>query len=229
MSINLVPSILAANFCNLGDDIETMAKCGIKTLHLDIMDGHFVPNLTFGPEQIRQLSMVIPTMNLDAHLMVSDADALLERLADAGVNSVTVHAEACIHLYRMLMKIKGLGMKAGVALNPATPFTQLLYVAEAGLLDKVLLMTVEPGFGGQTYIPISTKKIRELSNWRREFGFDFVIQVDGGITIDNVEIVVEAGASEIVIGSSIFKNREIQKNINDFSHRLQLNLMGERV
>lgn len=228
MNVILAPSILAANFSHLGDDIKRMAKSGIKMLHLDIMDGHFVPNITFGPDQIKDFSNIVPHMELDVHLMVSDADVLVERLAKAGVHSVTVHAESCVHLYRTLVKIRDLGMKAGVALNPATPFTELLYVAEAGLLDKVLLMTVEPGVGGQAYIPMSTRKIIALYNWRREFGFDFNIQVDGGITIDNIEMVVKAGAREIVIGSSIFKNEEIEKNVNDFSNKLQLNLMEEK-
>ncbi len=228
MNVVLAPSILAANFSRLGEDIKTLAKNGIKALHLDIMDGHFVPNITFGPDQIKDFSTVVPTMELDVHLMVSNADALLERLAAVGVHSVTVHAEACGHLYRTLMKIKDLGMKAGVALNPATPFTQLLYVAEAGILDKVLVMTVEPGFGGQAYIPMSTRKIESLAGWRREFGFNFVIQVDGGITIDNVEMVVKAGASDIVIGSSIFKNNQMDKNIKAFADRLKLDLMEEK-
>ncbi len=219
MTVILSPSILAADFSCLADDVARLEKSGIKDLHLDVMDGHFVSNITFGVDVIKHLRKRT-NMNFDAHLMVTNPDALLEGLKDAGVNSVTVHVEACKHLYHTVETINKLGMKGGAVLNPATNFESLKYLAEDNILKKVLVMSVEPGFGGQAYLPMSTKKIKDLATWRDENNYKFEIQVDGGINLNNIKTVVEAGATDIVIGSSMFKNRVLEKNVADFRNVL---------
>ena len=219
MTVVLSPSILAADFSCLADDVKRLEQSGIKDLHLDVMDGHFVSNITFGIDLIKHLRLKTK-MNFDAHLMVTNPDALLNGLKEAGVNSVTVHVEACKHLYHVVETINKLGMQGGVVLNPATNFESLKYMAEDDILKKVLIMSVEPGFGGQAYLPMSTKKIQDLANWRNEHNYKFTIQVDGGINLNNIKTVVKAGATDIVIGSSIFKNREIEKNVRDFKNIL---------
>lgn len=219
MTIILSPSILAADFSCLADDVKRLEQSGIKDLHLDVMDGHFVKNITFGVDLIKHLR-VKTKMNFDAHLMVTNPENLLQDLKQAGVNSVTVHVEACKHLYHVVETINKLGMQGGVVLNPATNFESLKYMAEDDILKKVLIMSVEPGFGGQAYLPMSTKKIQDLANWRNEHNYKFTIQVDGGINLNNIKTVVKAGATDIVIGSSIFKNREIEKNVRDFKNIL---------
>lgn len=221
MTVVLSPSILAADFSCLADDVARLEQAGIKDLHLDVMDGHFVSNITFGLDLIKHLRAKTK-MNFDAHLMVTNPDILLDGLKDAGVNSVTVHVEACKHLYHTVEMINKLGMQGGVVLNPATDFKQLKYMAEDNIIKKVLVMSVEPGFGGQAYLPMSTKKIRDLAKWRDEHNYKFTIQVDGGINLDNIKTVVNAGATDIVIGSSMFKNRELEKNVADFRKILDL-------
>lgn len=215
MTVVLSPSLLAADFSCLGEDVVRLEKSGIKDLHLDVMDGHFVSNISFGVDVIKHLRSKC-SLNFDAHLMVTNPDPLFAGLKDAGVNSVTVHVEACKHLYHTVEAINKLGMQGGVVLNPATNFESLKYLAEDNLLKKVLVMSVEPGFGGQAYLPMSTKKIQDLAAWRDANNYDFIIQVDGGINLGNVKTVVEAGATDIVIGSSMFKNRELEKNVKDF-------------
>ena len=196
MTVVLSPSILAADFSCLADDVKRLEQSGIKDLHLDVMDGHFVSNITFGID--------------------------LNGLKEAGVNSVTVHVEACKHLYHTVETINKLGMQGGVVLNPSTNFESLKYMAEDNIIKKVLVMSVEPGFGGQAYLPMSTKKIKDLANWRDENNYNFIIQVDGGINLNNIQTVVDAGATDIVIGSSIFKHRELEKNVADFRKLLSL-------
>ena len=221
MAVVIAPSLLAANFSRIGEDVKILQDNGIEELHLDVMDGHFVPNITFGPDQIHDVAAMFPLMKMDAHLMVDDPDGvLIERLAKAGVTSITVHMEACPHLYRTLELISSLGLEAGVALNPATPFNALIYAAKAGLLGRVLLMTVEPGFGGQKYIPISTEKIMALAKWRHDKGFSFTIQIDGGITPQNIAVAAGAGAENIVVGSAVFKNNQMKKNLQDIKRAL---------
>lgn len=221
MTIVLSPSILAADFSCLADDVARLEKAGIKDLHLDVMDGHFVDNITFGIDLIKHLRPK-SKMNFDAHLMVTNPDKLLQGLKEAGVNSVTVHVEACKHLYHTVETINKLGMQGGVVLNPATNFETLKYMAEDNIIKKVLVMSVEPGFGGQAYLPMSTKKIQDLAKWRDEHNYKFIIQVDGGINLDNVTTVVNAGATDIVIGSSMFRHRELEKNVADFKRVLNL-------
>lgn len=215
MTVILSPSILSADFSCLGDDIHRLEQAGIKDIHLDVMDGHFVSNITFGVDVIKHLRAKSKA-NFDAHLMVTNPDNFLVGLQDAGVNSVTVHFEACKHLYHTVETINKLGMKGGVVLNPSTDFTSLRYMAEDNIIKKVLVMSVEPGFGGQAFLPMSVKKIHDLALWRDEHGYKFDIQVDGGINLNNIKTVVEAGANDIVMGSSMFKNRELEKNVADF-------------
>ena len=219
MTVILSPSVLAADFSCLADDVQRLEKAGIEDLHLDVMDGHFVDSITFGVDVIKHLRAKT-NMNFDAHLMVENPDKFLPGLKEASVNSVTVHMEACRHLYHTVEMINKLDMQGGVVLNPATDFASLKYMAQDNIIRKILVMSVEPGYGGQAYLPMSTQKIKDLADWRDENGYEFIIQVDGGINLNNVKTVVEAGAEDIVIGSAMFKNRELEKNVADFKNIL---------
>ncbi len=199
--IEIVPSILAADFARLGEEIDRVTEGGVSILHLDVMDGHFVPNLTIGPpvvESIRKHTR----LTLDVHLMITDPDRYAPAFIQAGADQVLVHQEVCPHLDRTLRMIQGEGAKAGVVLNPATPVSMLedvLYLA-----DYVLIMSVNPGFGGQEFIPHSLEKVRQLDAMRRERRLGLPIEIDGGITKHNIGDVVRAGCDWIVTGSSIF-------------------------
>ena len=220
MKTIIAPSLLGADFTKLGENIKTLVESGITSLHLDIMDGHFVPNISFGVDVIKMLRAVDSNIEFDAHLMVEDPDMMIDQLAAAGVNSVTVHSEACKHLYRTLERIKILGMQTGVALNPSTDFRVLEYVVKANVVDKVLIMTVEPGFGGQKFIPMSLAKVADLHKWRDEQGGKFMIQIDGGVTLENINDTIQAGAENIVIGSSLFKEAAIKRNVKNFFDKI---------
>ncbi len=198
----LAPSLLAADFSRLGEQVRECALAGAPYLHLDVMDGHFVPNLTFGAGLIRALRSHAPELVFDAHLMVSRPDDFIAPMAEAGVNALTVHAEACLHLQRTLSAIRAAGMKAGVALNPATGLDPLRYVL--GDLDLVLVMTVNPGFGGQTFLPQAAKKVSELAALRAESGASFLISVDGGVDAKTAPELVRSGADILVSGSFVF-------------------------
>ncbi|MCD4749983.1 MAG: ribulose-phosphate 3-epimerase [Thermoanaerobaculales bacterium] len=199
MDIRIAPSLLSADFARLDREVAEIHEAGADLLHLDIMDGHFVPNLTFGPQIIAALAPHARTA-LDAHLMVTDADALLSPLADCGVSRVAVHVEACTHLNRTLSTIRTLGMIPGVALNPATPASTL----EEALnwVDFVLVMSVNPGFGGQSFISASIKKIALIR--KMASGRTLDISVDGGVGPGNAEEIVRAGATTLIAGSSVF-------------------------
>jgi len=197
----ILPSILSADFSRLGEQIEEVEAAGCRIVHLDVMDGHFVPNLTIGPPVIASLRK-ITKMTFDVHLMITDPDRYAPVFIQAGADHVLVHQETCPHLDRTLRMIQGEGARAGVVLNPSTPVAMLEDVL--GIVDSVLVMSVNPGFGGQRFIPNSLNKVRRLAVRKRELGLQFPIEIDGGITPENVADVVRAGVEWVVTGSSIF-------------------------
>lgn len=201
MEYYLAPSILSADFTHLGEDILTVQRCGAKILHFDVMDGLFVPSISFGMPVLRSIRS-LTDMFYDAHLMIQDPGRYVDDFADAGADGITVHAEACLHLDRVLDQIHDRGMKTGVALNPATPLSVLDYVYEKA--DMILLMTVNPGFGGQKLIPATLEKIARLREILDRKGLSTNIQVDGGIHDETIDLVIEAGANVIVAGSAVF-------------------------
>lgn len=203
--LELSPSLLSADFTDLKSEIEVLDKNGVKYLHLDVMDGMFVPNISFGPMIIKQLRP-LTNMIFDVHLMLEDPDRYVQNFKDAGADILTVHYEACKHLHRTVSYIKSLGMKAGVSLNPATNIDVLDYVLED--LDLVLIMSVNPGFGGQSFIPSAIDKIKNLKAKIRERNLNVIVEVDGGVKTTNVKDVIEAGADLIVSGSDVFADKE---------------------
>ena len=208
--IKLAPSILSADFARLLEDVKKVEKAGCEYLHIDVMDGHFVPNITLGPAIVKSLRKDV-NMVFDAHLMIENPDNYIKEFADAGCDIIVVHQEACTHLHRTIQNIKSHGVKAGVALNPATPIETIKYVLED--VDMVLLMSVNPGFGGQSYIPVVTIKIIELRALIDEMGLDIDIEVDGGVKPSNISEVVNAGANVIVAGSAIFNAGDIDEAV----------------
>jgi ribulose-phosphate 3-epimerase len=199
--VQILPSILAADFARLGEQIKTVEAAGIEMLHVDIMDGHFVPNLTLGPP-VTECIRRVTRLKLDHHLMIEDPDFFAPIFIKAGATSVSVQEEACRNLHRTLQMIRQEGALAGVVINPATPVAQLDDVLE--VVDYVLVMSVNPGFGGQEFIPHSIEKVRQLERRRRERGLHFAIEIDGGISTENVADVVRAGVDWVVTGTSIF-------------------------
>lgn len=198
---SISPSILSADFSRLGEQIQLIEASGADRVHVDVMDGRFVPNISFGPWVVSTIRP-FTRLPLDVHLMVVEPERHLEAFAAAGADSLTVHAEGNVHLDRLLRNIKALGKQAGIALNPATPLDVLTHVVE--LLDLVLVMTVNPGFGGQAYIGAMTKKISLLRGWLGTAGSEAAIQVDGGVGLSNVAEVTGAGADVLITGSAFF-------------------------
>lgn len=211
--IKIAPSILSADFGRLNEEIKIVEEAGADYLHIDVMDGHFVPNITLGApivKAIRKNSDLV----FDVHLMIENPDNYIKDFAEAGADIITVHAEACRHLNRTIQNIRSYGKKVGVALNPATPLNVLDYSLE--YIDMVLIMTVNPGFGGQKFIPNMIEKIKKLKTMIYSRGLDVDIQVDGGIKLENYKSVVEAGANILVAGSAVFESDDIQRTIQEF-------------
>ncbi len=199
--LEILPSILAADFSRLGEQIGEVERAGCRMIHLDVMDGHFVPNFTIGPPVIESLRK-ITRLTFDVHLMISDPDRYAAAFIQAGADQVLVHQETCPHLDRTLRMIQSEGARAGVVINPATPVAMLDEVLD--VVDSVLVMSVNPGFGGQHFIPNSLKKVRELARRKTERGLHFPIEIDGGVTLENVAEVALAGVEWIVAGTSVF-------------------------
>ena len=199
--VEIVPSILSADFARLGEDIAKVERGGARMLHVDIMDGHFVPNLTLGPPVVKSIRK-ITALTLDLHLMISDPDTYAPIFIEAGADQVSVHYEAAIHLDRTIRLIQSHGARAGVVLNPATPVALLEDVVD--ILDYVLVMSVNPGFGGQAFLANSYEKIRQLNELRRRYNRSFRIEVDGGVDAQNIAQLAQAGANSFVAGTSIF-------------------------
>ena len=208
--IELAPSILSANFADLAAHAKQALAGGGTLLHVDIMDGHFVPNITIGPPVVASLRKALPTTIFDCHLVIENPDELVPAFAEAGANWISVHQEACVHLDRVLHHIMDHGCQAGVVLNPATPVDTLTDVLD--LVHHVLVMSVNPGFGGQKFIRNSLKKMRALARMREERGLDFRIEVDGGVGMDTVEEIVRAGAELLVAGNAVFGHGDAKQN-----------------
>ena len=199
--IEIAPSILSADFARLAEDANAALGGGATLLHVDVMDGHFVPNITIGPPVVASLRKVVD-VPLDCHLMIEDPDEYIPAFADAGANWVTVHQEACVHLNRSLELIRSHGMHPGVAINPATPVQTLGEVLD--IVDHVLVMSVNPGFGGQTFIAATLEKVRKLATMRNAKGANFRIEIDGGIDLETIGSAARAGVEIFVAGSHVF-------------------------
>lgn len=211
----IASSILSADFSNLSQQIRYAELGGADWIHCDIMDGKFVPNLTFGPLIVKAVRKVTK-LPIDVHLMVKDPDSLIEDFIKVGADYVSIHQEEVVHLHRSITWIKELGAKAGVVINPSTPVSSLAEILE--FVDMVLIMSVNPGFGGQTFIESSLRKIRELSNIREKEGYNFLIEVDGGIETENIKKISDAGCNVFVIGSSIFNKDNITAATVEFKN-----------
>ena len=218
-AVELAPSILSANFANLAADANAAIAGGGTVLHVDIMDGHFVPNITIGPPVVASLRKAVKEVPFDCHLMIENPDEFIPAFAEAGANWISVHQEACVHLDRVLHHIIDHGCKPGVVLNPATPVHTLDEVLP--LVHHVLIMSVNPGFGGQKFIRNSLKKIEELARIRDSRRLDFRIEVDGGVAHDTIADVVRAGAEILVAGYAVFGQGNSQENARKLLHAAQ--------
>ncbi len=214
--VEILPSILAADFARLGEQIAAVERGGASVIHVDVMDGHFVPNLTLGPPVVASIRKVTKA-KLDVHLMITDPDRYAPLFIEAGADQVLVHQEVCPHLDRTLRMIQSEGAMAGVVINPSTPVALLEDVL--AVADCVLVMSVNPGFGGQKFIPNALRKIRDLTRRRNDLGLQFRIEIDGGVSLDNVAEVVRAGCDWIVTGSSIFHTPDPEATFREMQRR----------
>ncbi|MEX2117104.1 MAG: ribulose-phosphate 3-epimerase [Bacteroidota bacterium] len=217
----IAPSILSADFERLGEQIRIIEQAGIQSLHLDVMDGHFVPNISFGPPVIKSIRKKT-SLVLDTHLMITDPDRYLEAFREAGSDIITVHQEACTHLHRTVARIHELGAKAGVAVNPATPLSTILEILPD--IELLLVMSVNPGFGGQQYIKGSTEKIRRAHDLIVESGKQIILEVDGGIDLRTAPQAVEAGAGVLVAGTSLFGATDLRSAIHALTQSFSSNI-----
>lgn len=213
--VKIAPSLLSADFSRLAEEIRTVEEGGADLIHLDVMDGIYVPNITFGAPVISKIRKTTKLI-FDVHMMVDRPERFLKDFAKAGADIITVHAEATTHLHRTIQEIKSLGIKAGVSLNPATPLDTLKYVLED--LDLVLIMSVNPGFGGQSYIKAMYEKISELRKMIDKTNKEILLEVDGGVKLDNAVSIAEAGADILVVGSDIFSAVDVRERTKEFKN-----------
>jgi len=208
--IKIAPSILSADFSRLGEEIKAAEKAGADFIHVDVMDGHFVPNITIGPLVVKAVKKVA-TIPLDVHLMIKEPDRYIKDFAESGADIITVHAEASVHLHRSIQNIKECGVKAAVSINPATPLNSIEFILP--IVDMILLMSVNPGFGGQKFIPEILPKIKQLKKIIDENKFRAEIEVDGGVTVDNVAEVCKAGADIVVMGNAFYNSKDYAETV----------------
>ena len=211
--LKLAPSILSADFGHLAEDVKKIEEGGADYIHVDVMDGHFVPNISFGAPVMKCLNGKTD-LPYDVHLMIENPDRYIEDFVTSQTEYITVHQEACVHLHRTIQNIKSKGVKAGVSINPATPVSTLECILPD--VDLVLIMSVNPGFGGQKFIAGTLDKVRQLAEIKRARNLDFVIEIDGGITLDNIQEVMDAGVEMAVAGSAVFKAEDVVKRVKDF-------------
>ena len=215
----IAPSILSANFANLGQEVDAVLAAGADVIHFDVMDNHYVPNLTIGPMICKALRDHGVTAPIDVHLMVRPVDHMINEFAKAGASMITFHAEASDHVDRSLQLIKEHGLKAGLVFNPATPLHHLDYVMDK--LDMILLMSVNPGFGGQSFIPSTLQKLRDVRQLIDASGRDIILEIDGGVKVDNIREIAEAGADMFVAGSAIYGQEDYKKVIDEMRSELE--------
>jgi len=215
----LAPSILAADFTKLGEDIRDALKGGTSWIHCDIMDGHFVPNISYGPGVVKAAKKAAPEAFMDVHLMIENPDDYVENFVEAGADLISVHYETCPHLHRSIQNIKKYGLMAGVVINPATPVSIIEPILE--YVDLVLIMSVNPGFGGQSFIESSYGRLSELAALRDTKELSFLIQVDGGVNPRNISKVAQAGADVLVAGSSVFSAEDITARVQELTEKIQ--------
>ena len=219
MRYQINPSILSANLAHLGDEVKKVIEAGADCVHFDVMDNHYVPNLTFGPMILAALRADGINAKMDAHLMVEPVDALIESFAKAGADSIVFHPEASKHVDRSLALIKSFGLEAGLALNPATNIAVTDHVVDK--LDRLLIMSVNPGFGGQNFIPIILDKIKQVAQWIKRQQKDILLEVDGGVKADNIAQIASMGADAFVAGSAIFKTQDYDEAISRMRQALE--------
>ena len=209
----LAPSILSADFSRLGEQAVTVSEAGADYLHIDVMDGHFVPNISFGAGVMKSLDQY-DSAPYDVHLMIEDPDKYIPDFVTEKTEYITVHQEACVHLNRTVEHIKSYGIGAGISINPATPVSSLESIL--GDVDLVLIMSVNPGFGGQSFIKSTLAKVEKLVEIREKMGYNLVIEIDGGINLNNVEEIVDAGVDIVVAGSAVFKSENLRERVIEF-------------